>query len=101
VQIIVTRLLSRDGSNNIVVQLTLANTGSTPASDVILTGVKIGTASGTPLPQTIGTILPNSSTQVAVTVPPSAGSSGAASSLTVTGTYTGGTFTSTARLTLP
>jgi hypothetical protein len=101
VQIIVTRLLGRDGSGNIVAQLTLTNAGSTPASNVIVTGIKVGALSGGPLPQPLGSILPNSSTQVAVTVPASAGPAGSVNSITVTGTYTGGTFTSTARIALP
>ena len=41
------------------------------------------------------------SAQATVTVPGSAGASGAASSLTLSGTYTGGSFSSSARITLP
>lgn len=101
VQIIITNSLSRDANKNIVVQLTLANAGATVAPNVTLSSVKIGSVSGGPLPQTIGTIGSNSLAQAIVTVPSSAGASGAASSLTITGTYTGGTVSVTARITLP
>ena len=101
VQIIVTRVLGRDSSGNIVVQLTLANAGLTAAANAVLTSVEIGTNSAMPLPQAIGTIQPNSFAQATVTLPGSTGAAGAASSLTVTGTYTGGTFSTTARITLP
>jgi hypothetical protein len=100
-QIIVTNVMKRGANNNIVVHLTLANAGLTAASNVTLTSVKIGTLSGTPLPQTIGTIGSNALAQATVTVPGSAGAAGAAGSLAVTGTYTGGTFSVTSRITLP
>jgi hypothetical protein len=101
VQVLAANVLGRDGNNNITVQLTLTNNGTGTATNVVLSGVNIGGASGSPLPQTVGTLLPSASTQVVVTVPGSAGATGAASSLTISGTYLGGSFTSTARITLP
>jgi hypothetical protein len=101
VQVIATYALKRDTSNNIVVQITLANAGATTAANFVLTSVKIGTALGTPLPQTIGSIAASSQAQVTVTVPGSAGASGASGALSLTGTYTGGTFSSNARITVP
>ena len=100
-QIIVTRVLSRDGSNNIVVQLTLANTGGTAASNVTITGVKVGSISAPSLPIAVGTIAAGSSVQAPVNIGNPVGASGAASSLTVSGTYTGGTFSLNSRITLP
>jgi len=93
-------VLTRSGGN-VVVQLTIANTGGTAAANVVLTSVKVGADSATPLPQSIGAIGAGASSQAAVTVPGSVGVSGAASSLTITGTYTGGTFSSSARIMLP
>ena len=84
-----------------VVQLTIANTGGTAAANVTLTSAKVGSDVGTPLPQNIGTIAAGGSAQVTVTVPASVGASGAASSLVISGNYTGGTFSSSARITLP
>jgi hypothetical protein len=101
VQIVTTNVLKRDASNNIVVQLTFANTGKSAAANFTLTSVKIGSAAGTPVPQSLGSIGSNSLVQTTVTVPASAGASGTATSLAVTGTYTGGTLNSSARITLP
>jgi hypothetical protein len=100
-QLVVTSVLSRDASNNVVVQLRLANTGASAAANVLLTIVKVGVDSGTPLPQSIGTIDAGGSAQVTVTVPGSVGPSGTASSLTVSGAYSGRIFSSSARITLP
>lgn len=98
--LVTTKILSRSGGN-IVVKLTIANTGTTAATNVVLTGVKVGAASATPLPQSLGTIAPGTSVVATVTVPGSVGASGAASSVTVNGTYTGSTFTAGSRVTLP
>lgn len=101
VQIIVTNLLKRDANNNIVVTLTLANAGLSAANNVTLTAVRVGTTAASPVPQVVGNVPANSLAQVIVTVPGSAGASGAASSLTVSGTYTGGTISVASRITLP
>jgi hypothetical protein len=98
--LLVTRTLTRSGSS-VVVQLTIANAGGTAAANVVLSSVKVGADTATPLPQNIGTIAAGASVQATVTVPGSVGGSDAASSLTVAGTYTGGTFNSSARITLP
>ena len=101
VQIIETKTLSRDASNNIVIQLNLANNGQIAAGNVVLTGLKIGGVSGTPLPQIIGGIAAGAVAQVTVTVPGSTGAPGAPSSLALSATYTGGSFSSSARIILP
>ena len=100
VNLVITKVLTRTGGN-VVVQLTIANTGGSPANNVTLTSVKVGTVSATPLPQNVGTIGANASAQATVSVPGSVGASGVASSLTATGTYTGGTFSLSMRITLP
>lgn len=81
----------RDANNNIVVQLTLANAGETAAANFVMTGAKIGSVSGTPLPQAIGTIGPNSLAQVTVKVPGSVGAPRTLSGFDAKGTYTGRT----------
>jgi hypothetical protein len=98
--LVVTHVLTRIGGN-VVVQLTIANTGGTAAGNVVLTGAKVGSDTATPLTQSIGTVGAGASATATVSVPGSVGASGAASSLTVSGTYTGGTFSSSARITLP
>jgi hypothetical protein len=98
-QIVVTSTLKRGVNNNITVQLTLANVGLAVASNVTLTSVKLGTVSGMLLPQAIGLIASNESTQATVTVllPGSL----VTAALAVTGTYAGGTFSVISRVTLP
>jgi hypothetical protein len=98
--LVVTRTLTRSGGN-VNIQVTIANTGGTAAANVVLSSAKVGTTNATPLPQNLGTIAAGSSASVTVSVPGSVGAAGAASSITLGGTYTGGTFNSTARITLP
>ena len=98
--LVITKTLTRNGGN-VVLQLTIANTGGTAAANVVLTSVKVGVDAGTPLPQSLGSIGPGISSQATVSVPGSVGAAGAAGSLTVSGTYAGGTFSSSARITLP
>ena len=101
VKIITTNALHRNGINDISVQLTLTNIGGTTATNVVLTSVKIGSTSGTSLPQTIGAIGSDASAPASVTVSGSAGAPGSANILTVTGTYSGGSFSATSRIALP
>jgi hypothetical protein len=98
--LVITKALTRSDSN-VVVQITVANTGGTAATNVVLTSVKVGADSATPLPQNIGTIAAGASATATVTVPGSVGASGAASSIAITGTYSGGTISSSARIVLP
>ncbi len=118
--LVVTHVLTRiviasesGGSNDVAVRLTFANTGGTTASHVQLSSVKVGSYSATPLcadepaalcpglPLDLGTIGAGASVQLTVAVPGVVGASGAASSLTISGTYSGGTFNSSSRITLP
>jgi hypothetical protein len=98
--LVVTKLLSRTGGN-ILVTVTIANTGGTAAENVTLTNVKVGAAVATPLPVLLGTIASGATASATVSVPGSVGAPGAASSLTLNGTFTGGSFSSSARITLP
>lgn len=98
--LVVTRALSRTGGN-VLVQITISNTGGTQAPNVILTGVKIGSVTATPLPLTLGAIDADASAQATFTIPGTVGASGAASSITISGTSSGASFSSSARITLP
>jgi hypothetical protein len=102
-QLVVTRSLSRDsGTNEIVAIVTIANTGGTAAANVTLTIAKVGaTGTSTALPQSLGTLAAGGAVLTAVRFPGSAGLPGTASTITLGGTYTGGSFNSTARITLP
>jgi hypothetical protein len=98
--LVVTEVITRTGGN-VIVNLKITNIGGTAASNVVLSSVKVAADIGTPLPQSIGTIAAGSFAGATITVPESVGAPGAASSLTLNGTYTGGTFTSSARIVLP
>ena len=98
--LVVTKALSRTGGN-VVVQITISNTGGTAAANVVLNTVKVGSATATPLPQNLGAIAAGSSAVATISVPASVGNPGAASSLTISGTYSGATFSSSARISLP
>jgi hypothetical protein len=99
--LVVTRTLARDGGGNVVATLTIANTGGTAAQNATLSVAKIGTFSGSPLPQSLGTVAPGGSVQTTITFPGTVGAPGVPGSLTLSGSYTGGTFGSSARITLP
>jgi hypothetical protein len=98
--LVITKVLS-PSNGNVVVQISIANSGGTAASSVVLTSVKVGSDTATPLPVNLGTIAAGASAQALVTVPGSVGASGAASTLTISGTYAGSTFNSTSRIALP
>jgi hypothetical protein len=102
-QLVVTKSMSRNGTISVVV--TITNNGSADANNVQLTIAKIAsTATTTSLPATVGTATIaalGGSAQITVSFPGTAGASGAPSTLTLGGTYTGGSFSSTARVTLP
>jgi hypothetical protein len=99
--LVVTRTLARDSGGQVVATLTTANTGGTAAQNVTLSVAKIGTFSGTPLPQSLGAIAAGGSLQTVVTFPSTVGAAGAPGSLTISGSYTGATFGTSARITLP
>ena len=98
--LIVTKVLSRT-STNVVAQITISNAGQTTASNVMITSVKVGSDAATPLPVAVGSIAPGATAHATVSVPASVGASGAASSFTLTGTYSAGSFSSSARIVLP
>jgi hypothetical protein len=99
--LVVTRTLARSGGQ-VVATLTISNNGGSAAQNVALTTAKIGTVSPvTSLPQALGSIPAGGSVQTTLTFPGTVGAAGASSSLSVSGTYTGGSFSNTARITLP
>jgi hypothetical protein len=98
--LVISKVLSRS-NGNVVVQVSIANSGGTAASSVVLTNVKVGSDTASPLPISLGTIAAGASAQATVTVPGSVGASGAASTLTISGTYAGTAFNSTSRIALP
>ena len=93
--------LSGNAATGYHVAVKVTNAGSGLAQNVVLTGVAVGAATGTPVPQSLGDILPGASVTVNVDVPSAAGADGLRVLEKVAGTYTGGTFGGSARVTLP
>jgi len=101
VNLVVTSMLRRE-SGEMIATVNIANTGATAAQGVSLTRGSIGaTNTITTLPIAIGAIGGTSSVQITVRFPASVGVPGALTTLSLGGAYTGGTFNSTARVTLP
>ncbi len=100
VRLVVTSTLSCVNPTTVKATYQISNTGTAAANNVMLTTAQLGTVTGTPLPQAVGNI-------------PAFGSSGffdvffspspapGASTLKLGGTYTGGTFSNTKRVTVP
>lgn len=99
VRLVVTSVLTRTDLTTVRADYTVQNIGTLPANNTILTIAKLGSTDGTPLPQPLGTIPPGGSASGVVNFTNS--SPGAASTLTLGGTYTGGSFSSTKRVTVP
>jgi hypothetical protein len=94
--------LSRDASNNVIATVVVANGGSTAAQNVAITSAKIGTAAGTVSPSSVATIAPESTATFKIQFPAaSIGSSGSPGAVSLSGAYTGGTFSTAGRIVLP
>jgi hypothetical protein len=94
--------LARDPiTDEILDTVTLTNAGTGPAVNVQLTSIVLGTASPTsPLPN-LGTIAAGASANAVLRYPASAAAHGLNGVIRVTGTYTGGNFTSSSRVLVP
>jgi hypothetical protein len=94
--------LSGSASAGYTATVKVTNNGTGAASNVTLTGAALGSVSGTPLPRTLGTLAAGGgSATVTVNFPASAGANGATVVEKISGSYTGGTFSSSVRATLP
>ena len=82
--------------------ITVTNNGSGAASNVQLTTAILGTAPGSPVPVSLGTIAGGgASAKTVITFPSSAGTSGSTAVAKYSGAYNGGTFSSSLRVVLP
>lgn len=93
--------LSRDSSGHILASITLSNTGYNTAANVSITKATLNTASATTLPVSADSIAAASSGAASLTFPGSAGSSNQIVSLKVSGTFAGGAFSGSLKVTLP
>jgi hypothetical protein len=82
--------------------VTATNSGAGAAANAELTTASLGSATGSPLPISFGTIAAGGGTStVVVNIPGSAGSDGAAVVQRLAGSYTGGSFSASSKVTLP
>ena len=70
----------------------IQNTGANPVPNVVLSTATLGTTSGSPLPQTWGTLAVGGTATFTVNFPGSTGADGAGVAEKYSGSYTGGTF---------
>ncbi len=108
VQLLITPTLQKLGDGSYQAAVKITNNGTGTAQGVTLTGATLGSAQGSPtplsaLPEVAGTgsIAPGGFTVVPMNFGASAGTSGAASLQRFTGTYNGGSFGGSYRVTLP
>jgi hypothetical protein len=98
----VSTTLTGSAAAGYVLTITVQNTGASAISNVVLTAATLGSTSGTPLPQTWGTIAAGSAAIFTVNFPGSVGADGAGVAERYSGTYTGGSFVGSFRsVTLP
>lgn len=101
-QLTSTGTLSKLGDGSYQLTLTVANSGTGPATSAKLSTAVLGsTAASTTLPLNLGDLAAGSSTTAVLSFPASAGASGARLVEKVTGTYDGGTFGGSLRVALP
>jgi len=93
----VSSTLSCSGTNT-VATVTVSNTGTAKAFNVVLTTVKLGSANGTSLPLSLGDLAPGASSVRTVTF---SGAPTGPTSLQVIGTHNGGTFNSNRKVSVP
>jgi hypothetical protein len=94
--------LTGSHSTGYTLTVTIYNPGSTAISNLVLTSATLGTTSGSPLPQTVGTIAAGGSASFTVNFPGSVGADGAGVAEKYSGTYTGSSFSISFRsVTLP
>ncbi|MBS1830802.1 MAG: hypothetical protein JST93_36235 [Acidobacteria bacterium] len=99
-RLVVNRSLSRL-NGQIQINISITNTGGSAAANVVLTTGRINATSGAPLPQTLGAVAAGATVQTTIAVPGSAGNTGAPATVTLAGSYSGGTFSSAGRVVLP
>ena len=89
--------LAGSHSNGYTLTITVQNTGASAIPNVVLTAATLGTSSGTVLPQTWGTIPVGGLATFTVHFPGSIGADGAGLAEKYSGTYTGGSFSTSLR----
>jgi hypothetical protein len=100
VRLIVSSTLTRTDSSTVKAVYTVQNAGAVAADNVQLTNAQLGSATGTPLPQALGNLAPGA-TSTPMEVFFTNSTPGVESTLTLEGTYTGGTYSTAKRVNIP
>jgi uncharacterized repeat protein (TIGR03803 family) len=94
--------LLKTGSGNYTARISLSNAGYFSAPSVTITQATLGAATpSTTLPVSVGSITNGKAGSASLSFPSSAGSSGTKVTLSVAGTFTGGTFAGSLNVKLP
>jgi hypothetical protein len=102
VSLTVTATLTGSAGTGYTLTVKFQNPGTGPASNVVLNTASLGTSTGSPLPQTLGTISAGGSGIFTVHFSGNAGADGGGVAEKYSGTYTGGSFSASLRsVTLP
>jgi hypothetical protein len=96
-----TGVLSGSSASGYKLTVTVSNIGSATANNVTLTTATLGSVSGTPLPVVLGTIAGGGSAQTTLSFSSAAGADKAVVVEKLSGTYTGGSFSTSGRAALP
>jgi hypothetical protein len=100
--LIMTQTLTRDGTGNVIMTLTLANTGGVAATNVQITTASLAsTGTITALPLSVADVAPGGTSTVTLTFPSTVGNPGDSDLIVINGTYNAGSFGANARVTLP
>jgi hypothetical protein len=102
VSLSVTSAVTGSHSGGYILKITVTNTGAGTVTNATLSTATLGSTSGTPLPQNLGSIAPGNSVTFSLMFPGSIGADGAGVAEKYSGTVTGGSFSGSIRsVTLP
>jgi GH35 family endo-1,4-beta-xylanase len=101
VNLVTTATLTMLSSGSYQANVNVSNNGTGTAQNIVLSTALLGSAAGTPAPQSLGSIPANGVASAVFTFSASAGASGAAVVERYTGSYSGGTFGGSIRAVLP
>jgi hypothetical protein len=101
VNLLTSYVFNRDANNNYVATVVVANSGSSTAQNVTIGSARLGGVSGTVAPASVASIGPASTATFTILYPAGSIPNTPVQVLTISGTYTGGSFSSGGRVTLP
>lgn len=101
VSLVTTATLSKLDDGSYQAKVYVSNNGTDTVQNIVLSTATLGSAAGTPAPQTVGDLPAGGIGSTVISFPASAGTSGATVIERYTGSYNGGTFGGSMRAVLP